>query len=100
MPSVETSNQRARRRVGLVFASVLGAVLILAVVMVAWIGVRGLLAYGHLTDAQQKATTAGASLSDPAAAAASIADISADTAAARHLTSDPVWRLGEQLPWA
>ncbi|NLP84333.1 DUF4012 domain-containing protein [Microbacterium sp. CFH 90308] len=81
------------------FAWVLAGLLIAAVVALAWIGVRGALAYGHLRDAQAAASGVGAQLSDPAAAADVVADIAPHTAAARGLTSDPVWRLAEGVPW-
>lgn len=87
------------RTAGVVTATVLGAVLVLAVLGAAWVGVRGYLAYGHLRDAQAAASAISADLTDPAVASAAIADIAADTAAARALTADPVWRLGESLPW-
>lgn len=94
---------RAARTAGRVTAWTLGAVLVIAVIALAWIGVRGGLAYGHLRSAQQTAERAahGAAdtLRDPAQAAALVADLSSDTAAARALTSDPVWRAGEALPW-
>jgi hypothetical protein len=77
----------------------LGGILVLAVLATAWIGIRGVLAYGHLQDAQRAAADLPAILDDPAAAPAAIADISNDTSAARSLTSDPVWHLAETLPW-
>lgn len=77
----------------------LGGILLLAVLATGWIGIRGFLAYQHLNDARATAANASEVLSDPARASDLIADVSADTAAARDLTSDIVWRLGEQLPW-
>ncbi|WP_312677542.1 DUF4012 domain-containing protein, partial [Microbacterium sp.] len=53
-----------------------------------------------IRDAQRTAAGAAAVLSDPTAAAAVVSDLSADTRAARELTSDPVWRAAEHLPWA
>lgn len=87
------------RVAGLVFAALLGATLIAAVALTAWVGVRGVLAYGHLQDAQAAASTARDSLADPATAADAVAALSEDTAAARALTSDPVWRFAEDVPW-
>lgn len=84
---------------GRVVAWSLAAILALAVLGALWIGVRGAMAYGHLTDAQDAAAEVAASLNDPATAADAIAGISADTAAARSLTSDPIWRAAESLPW-
>ena len=65
----------------------------------AWIGVRGALAYGHVADAQRAAARLGDSLTDPAAAAEIVPALTADTSAARSLTSDPVWGAAEHLPW-
>ena len=90
----------AARTAGRVFAWVVGVLLVLAVLALAWVGVRGAMAYGHLRDAQRTAAGAAAVLSDPTAAAAVVSDLSADTRAARELTSDPVWRAAEHLPWA
>ncbi|MCP2638095.1 DUF4012 domain-containing protein [Microbacterium sp. HD4P20] len=87
------------RTAGRVFAWILAGVLIAAVLVIAWIGVRGALAYGHLRDAQAAASGVGSQLSDPAAAADVVADIAPHTAAAHDLTSDPVWRLAEGVPW-
>lgn len=81
------------------FAWVLGAVLGLSIIATIWIVVRGTLAYDHLSAAQDAASELAASLDDPAEAARSIAAMSADTAAARSLTSDPVWGMAEGLPW-
>jgi hypothetical protein len=84
---------------GRIVAWTLAALLALAVLAAAWVGVRAVLAYGHLTAAQDAAADVAETLDDPAAAASAIADISADTAAARSLTSDPIWRLAETMPW-
>ncbi|QKJ21252.1 DUF4012 domain-containing protein [Microbacterium hominis] len=77
----------------------LGVVLVAAVAAAAWVGVRGFLAYGHLLEAQDAAFAVRADLTDPAAASQAVAEISAETAAARELTSDPVWGFAESLPW-
>ncbi|OJV98269.1 MAG: peptide synthetase [Microbacterium sp. 67-17] len=90
---------RRERTAGIVFASVLGAILILGVAGAAWIGIRGALAYGHVADAQRAAEKLADSLTDPAAVAAAVPTLTADTAAARSLTSDPVWGAAEHLPW-
>ncbi|WP_345449285.1 DUF4012 domain-containing protein, partial [Microbacterium fluvii] len=49
--------------------------------------------------AESTVTEAVDNLSDPTQASALISELSADTSAARSLTSDPVWRLLEQTPW-
>ncbi len=89
----------AARTAGRICAWALGVLIVLAAVAAAWIGVRGAMAYGHLNDARQTAATAAEVLRDPSAAAALVADLSADTRAARELTSDPVWTAAESLPW-
>lgn len=90
---------RPARLGGVVFAGVLGGILVLAVLGAAWVGIRGALAYSHLRDAQETAAVVRDNLADPAAAGQAIADLAADTGAARALTSDPVWSLAEGLPW-
>ncbi|GAA5204995.1 DUF4012 domain-containing protein [Microbacterium kyungheense] len=90
---------RSARIAGRVFAWVLAALLVATVIAAAWVGIRGVLAYGHLRDAQASATDVRASLSDPAAAATAIDALSEDTGAARALTSDPIWSLAAGLPW-
>jgi len=90
---------RSARIAGRVFAWVLAALLVATVIAAAWVGIRGVLAYGHLRDAQASAADVRASLSDPAAAATAIDALSEDTGAARALTSDPIWNLAAGLPW-
>ncbi|WP_194420379.1 DUF4012 domain-containing protein [Microbacterium abyssi] len=88
-----------RRKAGRVTAWILAGVLLIAVCAIAWIGVRGYLAYQHLTNARSAASDAASVLSDPAKASDLISTISAETSAARELTSDVVWQAGERLPW-
>ncbi len=95
----ESANPRPLRLAGVVFAWVLAAFLAALVLLLAWVGVRGFLAYQHLTGAQDAAAAVRDDLTDPARASAAIDDIAADTAAARALTSDPLWRAAETLPW-
>ncbi|MDE0545352.1 DUF4012 domain-containing protein [Microbacterium sp. C7(2022)] len=95
----ESALPPAARTAGRIFAWVLAGILILGVVMTAWVGVRGVMAYGHLRDVQNAAGAVSENLSDPTAAAASIDSISSDTSAARALTSDPIWSFAERLPW-
>ncbi|WP_228479451.1 DUF4012 domain-containing protein [Microbacterium atlanticum] len=88
------------RVAAIVFAVALGAVLVAIITVSAWVGIRAVLAYAHLRAAQEAATTVRESLTDPAAAVDAVTGITADTAAAHALTSDPVWLLAEGLPWA
>lgn len=64
-----------------------------------WVGVRGALAVDHLSSAQSTVAAAAQTADDPAAAVAMLAPAGADTDAARALTSDPLWRLSESVPW-
>jgi hypothetical protein len=82
-----------------VFVWVLVGVLALTVFAGVWVGVRGVLAYGHLREAQTGAASLVSSLSDPTAAATAVPAIAEDTAAARELTSDPVWSAATGVPW-
>ncbi len=95
----QNSLPRPARVAGVVFGVALGAIVIAVLAGGAWVGVRGVLAYTHLRDAQATVASVTQSLDDPARASALIDDLSANTAAARALTSDPVWRLAEGLPW-
>jgi hypothetical protein len=74
-------------------------VVVLLAIGAGWLGVRGALAYSHLEKARSAAAGATTAISDPAAAAELIARVSRETAAARSLTSDPVWQSAEGLPW-
>lgn len=77
----------------------MGALLLLGLLCAAWIGVRGYLAYGQVGEAQQAARDLRSDLTDTAAASAGVADLAEHTRAAHSLTSDPVWRAAEHLPW-
>lgn len=95
----DTARRTPTRTAGLVFAWAVATVLAVCVLAAAWIGVRGALAYDHLRSAQSSVTTATTSIDDPEAATAALGAVGDDTAAARALTSDPVWRLASGLPW-
>lgn len=100
-PLAAESSSPPRRRHPVVTAIVVVLVVALATV-VGWIALRGYLARQELraalpaVDAVQQAIQEG----DLGRAGAAATDLEkhADTAAA--LTSDPVWRLAETLPWA
>ncbi|OZD31245.1 hypothetical protein CH252_39920 [Rhodococcus sp. 06-1477-1B] len=74
-------------------------VLLLGVIATGWIAVRGAAAYAHLDAAQAAVSTATSDVDDPSSAIAALGSVGDDTSAARALTSDPVWRLAETLPW-
>ncbi|WP_405371708.1 MULTISPECIES: DUF4012 domain-containing protein [unclassified Microbacterium] len=90
---------RPLRLAGRVFAWVLGALLLVAIALAVWLGVRGGLAYGHLTAAQERATGLAGQLDDIGGAVESIDALGRDTSAAQELTSDPIWNAAEGLPW-
>lgn len=90
---------RPARTAGRVFVWALVIVAILTVAAAAWLGVRGSLAYAHLRSAESAARALATDVGDPATAAAGLPAIADDTAAARALTSDPVWQAAETLPW-
>lgn len=75
-------------------------VLVLVVLAGLWIAVRGYWAVGHVRDAQQAAAELTENITDTAVVADLVEQIQADTAAADRLTSDPIWRLGERVPYA
>lgn len=90
----------AARTAGRILAWVLGVVLLLVVVAGIWVGVRGASAYAHLRDVQSGAGDAAASLTaDPAAASSALARLADHAAQAHALTTDPIWRAAEHVPW-
>ncbi|MEU1972069.1 DUF4012 domain-containing protein [Microbacterium sp. NPDC019599] len=90
---------RPARRAGKAFAWALAALALAAVAFVVWIGIRGLLAYQHLEAARGGIERASANITEPDAAAADIRTASEEARAAASLTSDPVWKAAEGLPW-
>ena len=92
MPPAAKRAERIISRVLLVF-------LLLVVLAGAWIGVRGALTLGHLRSAQAQTTTLTSNVTDTAAVDRAVARIQTDMDAAHSLTSDPIWRLGERVPY-
>lgn len=85
---------------GRIAAWAAGGFLILLVIIAAWVGVRGWMAYQHLARIEVGISDASSALaSDPGAAGATVARLAADASAAQDLTSDPVWHLAEGSPW-
>jgi len=90
----------AMQTAGRIIAWILGTFLLLVVLMAAWVGVRGVTAYGHLERVQTEGSAASAALaSDPSSAAPALARLASGADAAHELTSDPVWQLAERAPW-
>lgn len=67
----------------------------------AWIGVRGLIAKSDLDSARALISQLKTDIvdQDMVAARATFDEIANRTTEARNLTSDPVWRAGELVPW-
>ena len=95
----DTHDRRTAVRAGRVFAWCAAAALILGLSATLWIGVRGSLAVTHLAAAQHTVQDAEASTDDPLAVASLLPTVHDETSAARALTGDPIWSLGERLPW-
>lgn len=88
------------RRAGRIALWTVGSLLILTVAIAAWVGVRGALAYQHLSTIRSLAPTAATAVSqDPAQATPALARLAAEAGAAHDLTSDPLWSLAEGAPW-
>ena len=89
---------RPKRRGLAIIAGLLG-VLLLAL---AWVGVRGLLARRHLEQARSGVADVRSHLlaGDSTQAAAALAEVQGNTAQARRLTADPIWRVVASTPYA
>jgi len=83
-----------------VFWVLIGIVVVL-VFVVAWIGVRGFLAQRALTDAVPAADRIKTSVAsgDLVSAGRAAQDLRRNTEQAVGLTSDPIWRAAEVVPW-
>ena len=72
------------------------------IILVAWVGVRALIAKAELESALPKVSQIKDDLKavDLDAAQATIGEVASSTANARALTSDPIWRMFELIPLA
>ncbi|MDR6098717.1 DUF4012 domain-containing protein [Microbacterium sp. SORGH_AS_0454] len=85
---------------GRIVAWIVGAFIVLLVVFATWVGIRGWMAYQHLSRIEAGISEASSALaSDPGAAGATLARLASDASAAHDLTSDPIWHLAEGSPW-
>ncbi|RUQ09760.1 DUF4012 domain-containing protein [Curtobacterium sp. HSID17257] len=77
------------------------AVVLLLILAVAWVGVRGALAKGHLERAVADVDTLRSQLSggDTSGAQGTAAKLEDEASAARSLTSDPIWATSEYVPF-
>lgn len=89
----------ARRRVRGALPWVLAGIVVLAVGATVWIGARAALALGELESLRGELPTFAASLLEGGVDAEAAESVLDHAAAARALTSDPVWRSAEVLPW-
>jgi hypothetical protein len=78
---------------------VLVGLVVAALAAAAWIGVRGWLAYRHLQTARTAVATAVAADGAPSSTADAIRVAGRESRAAHELTTDPIWRAGEAVPW-
>lgn len=91
-------NRGSRARV--VLWTVLAVVLLL-ILAVAWVGVRGVLAKGHLERAVSDVGTLRSQLTDADTSAAqrTAKNLEDEASAARSLTGDPVWGAAQYVPF-
>jgi hypothetical protein len=94
------SSRRQRRRRRIIGWSVTAVVVVL-IAAVAWVGIRALLAKNELEAAVPLATRITDSIGDgdTAAARQTSRELVSHTMSAASLTSDPIWRAFEILPW-
>jgi hypothetical protein len=99
-PEPRRDAQRLRARNKTPLRILLGLVLLI-VLAVVWVGVRGLLAKGHLEQAVSTVGTLRTQLTkgDTAGVQATARRLDAEASAAKSLTSDPVWGAFEHLPF-
>ncbi|MCI9858197.1 DUF4012 domain-containing protein [Microbacterium proteolyticum] len=88
------------QRAGRIAVWVVGTLLVVGVAIAGWVGVRGALAYQHLSAIRAMAPAAAATIvADPAQATVALDQLAAEAKAAHDLTGDPVWSLAELTPW-
>ncbi|AWB96011.1 hypothetical protein DCE93_10350 [Agromyces badenianii] len=78
------------------------AVLLLLVGVIVWVGARGLMASNELKAVVPLASQIQGEIgsADTAAASTTAASLAAHASKAAELTSDPIWRAAEVVPWA
>lgn len=78
----------------------LGGFLVFGMIALAWVGIRGALAIGHLNDVHTSAPEVVSSFArEPSEGTEELRALAAHTRTARDLTSDPIWKLVERAPW-
>lgn len=87
------------RTAGRWFIRVSAVALLVAFLAAAWIGVRGYLAMGHVHEARSLATRISANITDTELVTDLVKELQDETAAAHSLTSDPIWRAGQAVPY-
>jgi len=102
--SAERSTSRRRRRKRSKKPAIIAGVVVFVVFLIGaatWVGVRGYLAKGELEAALPLASQLKTQVTegDAIGAAASANALSSHAAEAAALTSDPIWRAAEVIPW-
>jgi hypothetical protein len=79
----------------------LGVVVLVVVLALAWVGVRGTLAYGHARQAAQEVgrVEQAVGAGDIDGARQALQQVQQETSAAHRLTSDPVWKVVAAFPF-
>lgn len=79
---------------------VLAALSVVACFIIVWVGVRGALAYEHLTRVEASVSDVSAEFAaDPSLAGPALENIATEARGAHELTSDGIWSLAERTPW-
>ena len=88
-----------RTRLGPVIPWLLGALLVLGLAAIAWVGIRGAMAYADLQSARTALVAFAKSPMDAGESNTQVERAGESLRSAHELTSDPVWRAAERLPW-
>ncbi|MGO4536589.1 DUF4012 domain-containing protein [Leifsonia sp. 2MCAF36] len=90
-----------RRRLRHPVATILSAIALILLFAIVWIGVRGYLAQRALTEAVPAAEAVNTAIryQDFAGAGIAARTLRQKTGEAARLTSDPIWRTAEAVPW-
>jgi hypothetical protein len=84
---------------GRIFVRVLAAGMLIGLFATAWVGIRGAFALEHLRQARSLSSQVSDNITDAKKASGLITEIRDETSAAHRLTSDPIWRLGQRVPY-
>jgi len=98
---VQWRAKRDRKRRARTILRIVLAVLFVVILAALWVGIRGILAKNALDEAVPAATALAAQIvgGDREGASASFDTLSTNASEAAALTSDPVWRAAEYIPY-